>query len=362
MRKGLDSGHDHSAPGNGGASQGVAPRDLDAVIGRSATVEEEQFLREFELQIARSIAADRADELTPAPQQRAFPPEAVRPPKPKSGGNGEAKSPSGIYRANAGSGEVPRSAASQQAPRPASAAPSAQPPQRTVASEAPPGVSDPQETAGLPATGAILELATGQIVIYDRHIPEQQIQMVLLLRPDGSVKTEVLNLRLGCKYREIGALPPKDVVAMQVAQVWHRAQVLFHLTNFGDSRLVPVPATQAAPEPQVKREATRGAEWPDEETPSLPKVKWSEPGSGPAGMTLHRGQRIRITMSPNRFWDAVYWGNNGAEAVVAHQTHGDWAVTYVNLSRFGADAVTVEGMMTDREIWELEEILKRTYL
>lgn len=368
MRKGLDSGKDRSASGNSGAPQVVTPQNLDSVVGRSATLEEEQFLREFEQQIARSIAVDRASDLMPAPQQRAFPPESVRPATSKSNGNGngngrgEPRAINGIYRANGGASDAPpRTAASEPTPPPA--APPAQPPQWTsVVGAAPQSAPAAASTEGLPATGAILELATGQIVVFDRDIPEQQVQMVLVLKPDGTVKAEVLNLRFGCQFREIGVLPPKDVLAMHVGQVWYRAQVLFHLHNFGDSRVIPTPSAAPAAEPPVKREATRGAEWPDVETPQLPRVKWSEPGDGPGGLTLVRGQRIRITMAPGRSWDAVYWGNNGAEAVVAHQTHGDWAVTYVNLSRFAPDAVTVEGQMTEREVWELEEILKRTYL
>lgn len=359
MRKGLDSGRDRSAPGNGGASQGVSPQELDSIVGRSATVEEEQFLRDFEQKIAESIAADRASDQMPSTQQRAFPPEAVRPPKPKS--NGDA--PSGSGEAGIPNDDRRATPAGGEAHRPAPVAAPAQPPHWTAVAEAPQNIPASPEPSGLPPVGAILALATGQIVVYDRHIPEQRIQMVLLLRPDGTVKAEMLNLRFGCQYREIGVLPPEDVLVMHMAQVWHRAQVLFHLTNFGDSRLIPVPAAPAAPAgPEVKREATRNAVWPDVETPQLPRVKWSEPGNGPAGMTLHRGQRIRITMAPGRSWDAVYWGNNGTESVMAHQTNGDWALTHLNLSRFGADAVTVEGMMTDREMWELEEILKRTYL
>ena len=351
MRKGAKSGHDRSTPANGGASRNLGSGDLDSIVGRSATLEEEQFLRDFEQKIAQSIVANRESELMPRPEQRAFPPESVRPPKPKSNGNGngEARIPNGSPAEYTAKRDEPRPVAvaePPEAPRPVLVAAPARP--RTES-----------QTAGLPAVGAILELSTGQIVVFDRDVDEQQIQMVLELRADGTVKAEAVNLRFGCQYREIGALPAKDVLAMHVGQVWHRAQLLFHLHEFADSHLVPVTPVR---EPEVKREPTRNADWPDVEAPQLPRVKWSEPGNGPGGLPLHRGQRVRISMGHNRSWDAVYWGNSGAEAVVAHQTHGDWAITNVNLSRFAPEAVTVEGEMTEREVWELEEILKRTYL
>ncbi len=47
---------------------------------------------------------------------------------------------------------------------------------------------------------------------------------------------------------------------------------------------------------------------------------------------------------------------------MAHQTHGDWALTRLDLSRFAEENIVLGVLMTDREIWELEEFIKRTYL
>ncbi len=246
--------------------------------------------------------------------------------------------------------------------------PGALPTQRSGLAPQPSAASSANAPTGaLPPDGSILHLATGQVIVIDRDVPDSGYQMVLLLNADGSVSAEKMNLRLGCQFRKIGRLSADDVVNVHVAHKWHRSHIVFNLDRFEDARLIPeagAPETQELVEPEL-----RDAEWPapgsaPQEKIQLPKdEKRAEAArQGQTKTGLKRGQRLTITFGPNRSWDAVYWGGDGTGTLVAHQTHGDWALTRLDLSRFAEENVVLGILMTDREIWELEEFIKRTYL
>jgi len=223
-------------------------------------------------------------------------------------------------------------------------------------------------TGALPPDGAILHLATGQVIVIDRDVPDSGYQMVLLLNPDGSVSAEKMNLRLGCQFRQIGRLSADDVVNVHVAHKWHRSHIVFNLDRFEDARLIPEAGVAETQEELVEPEL-RDANWPapgsaPQEKIQLPKdEKRAEAARlGQTKTGLKRGQRLTISFGPNRSWDAVYWGGDGTGTLVAHQTHGDWALTRLDLSRFAPENIVLGPLMTDREVWELEEFIKRTYL
>jgi len=226
----------------------------------------------------------------------------------------------------------------------------------------------PSSASGtLPPDGAILHLATGQVIVIDRDVPDSGYQMVLLLNPDGSVSAEKMNLRLGCQFRQIGRLSADDVVNVHVAHKWHRSHIVFNLDRFEDARLIP--ETSSAESQELVEPELRDAEWPapnsaPQEKIQLPRDEKRDEAArqGQTKTGLKRGQRLTISFGPNRSWDAVYWGGDGTGTLVAHQTHGDWALTRLDLSRFAEENIVLGVLMTDREIWELEEFIKRTYL
>lgn len=231
-----------------------------------------------------------------------------------------------------------------------------------------PAASGGTAAGALPPDGAILHLATGQVIVIDRDVPDSGYQMVLLLNPDGSVSAEKMNLRLGCQFRQIGRLSADDVVNIHVAHKWHRSHIVFNLDRFEDARLIPEAGGAEKQEELVEPEL-RDAEWPSpdsapQEKIQLPKdEKRAEAArQGQTKTGLKRGQRLTISFGPNRSWDAVYWGGDGTGTLVAHQTHGDWALTRLDLSRFAPENIVLGPLMTDREVWELEEFIKRTYL
>jgi hypothetical protein len=252
-------------------------------------------------------------------------------------------------------------------PRAGVAKPGLPPTPRAGHASAPSAPSAGSPAGALPPDGAILHLATGQVIVIDRNVPDSGYQMVLLLNPDGSVSAEKMNLRLGCQFRQIGRLSADDVVNVHVAHKWHRTHIVFNLDRFEDARLIPetsAPETQELVEPEL-----RDAEWPapgstpQEKIPLPRDEKRAEAArQGQTKTGLKRGQRLTISFGPNRSWDAVYWGGDGTGTLVAHQTHGDWALTRLDLSRFAEENIVLGALMTDREIWELEEFIKRTYL
>ena len=107
--------------------------------------------------------------------------------------------------------------------------------------------------------------------------------------------------------------------------------------------------------------ATRDAEWPSADHQVPPRVEMPAEPSRPEKKGMARGQRLRIQFRDGHSWDAIFWGGEGTETMVLHRTHGDWALMHLDLSRFSADQIVTADMMTEREIWEMQEIIKRTY-
>ena len=76
---------------------------------------------------------------------------------------------------------------------------------------------------------------------------------------------------------------------------------------------------------------------------------------------MQRGQRFKLNMGGKRTWEAIFWGGDGTGTMMIHKTSGDWALTRLDLSRFAEENIIPKDIMSKREIWEMKEILKRTY-
>jgi hypothetical protein len=173
-----------------------------------------------------------------------------------------------------------------------------------------------------------------------------------------------MNLRQTA-YEKIGQVPVDDMVSINIAQVWHRAHILFHLDRFDDSVLIPPGANGQSS--VTDNTATRSADWPANaedfnKEKSLPEM--DDPTNAEQGKTpykLKRGQEFTIDFGEGRAWTAIYWGGDGTGNLVVHDTHKEYALTRLDFNRFPPESVKVGKMLDKRKIWEIQEYLKRIY-
>ncbi len=216
----------------------------------------------------------------------------------------------------------------------------------------------------LPPEGSILWLDSGDIALLDRCSPKLDQQLLLLLNDDGTLNSVRLNLRQ-TPYEKIGQVPVDDMVSINIAEVWHRAHILFHLDNFKDSVLIPAGANGQAP--ASSRTPTRSADWPahaedfnkEKELPEKDDPTNVEQGKTP--YKLKRGQEFTIDFGAGRSWTAIYWGGDGTGSLVVHNTHDEYALTRLDFKRFPPESVKVGEMLDERKLWEIQEYLKRMY-
>ncbi|MFW5870056.1 MAG: hypothetical protein ACOCVL_00175 [Candidatus Sumerlaeota bacterium] len=214
-----------------------------------------------------------------------------------------------------------------------------------------------------PAEGAILWLETGEIALLDRVSKQSESQLVVVLLPGGEIDIRPVNLR-ETAFEKLGRMPEDDLVNIHIAKSWYRAHILFHLDKFEDAPLIPRGAGTPG---QESKTSTRSADWPEHSeelysTTTLPKK--DDPSNAIKGKTpfrLKRGQRFTIDFGENRAWDAIYWGGDGTGSLVVHNTHDEWALTRLDFKRFPKENVHPGEMLSEREIWEIEEYLKRMY-
>lgn len=234
----------------------------------------------------------------------------------------------------------------------------------------------------LPPSGAIVALKTGQVVILDREVEGVPYQLVLSLLQNGSVKSLGINLRQCESFKELGQIGPKDLLDIHIAGAWQHHMIVAYLIDPHDTDYLPNPAMDEAPkrvyEPAVApapqpvaapRPVVSVAAPTVQQAPVFTPAPNPEPAPQPekqlppAPFGLKQGQHVQINFGPGRSWDAVYWGESEDKGtLVAHKTHGDWQLAPIDLQRFTEKKVVIGDMMSDRELWEFQEIIKRTYL
>lgn len=358
---------------------------FDLLEKSEAKPEDEAFLQDFARQIRERHSRSGGLRETPATQRAVHVNESLKVYSmgDANGSDASGEDPASDHSRKISAGRKARSVASASSRRMQERTEPASPKSKTQQPRRRPNMTANQD---LPPEGSILHLSTGQIVIFDRDVPGQRYQMALVLNPDGSLTAEGLNLRLGCEYEIIGCMIPDDVVSLHIAKVWHRPQLLIHLDRYEDANLIPgeskkdqTPPTREPRRAPGRREPTRAPERPAPGNAPPAKSRAANGGRkdapangqpatiGPNGTDeliekgMRRGHHFKLNMGGKRTWDAIFWGGDGTGTLMVHKTHGDWALTRLDLSRFADKNIVFEDMMSDREIWEMKEILKRTY-
>jgi hypothetical protein len=215
-------------------------------------------------------------------------------------------------------------------------------------------VSRPVETPSnhqpeLASPGAILLLNERTLAIYQRAVPEKEYHLVLVLAPNGAVKLQGLALQAH-QIEELGKLPPQFFDQLQSNMRWSRDLIVFHCYRYEDVCRVPAGAEALAQSEAHHTPVPDSYTAPTHSAPARP-----EPDTTPDGMPNRRGQRLQIKFGAN-VWEAVYWGKDAQNHVVAHQTYQKWALMHLDLDRF-ANGLVIDPVIDDNLIAEIERNL-----
>lgn len=185
----------------------------------------------------------------------------------------------------------------------------------------------PQQPARTPAQrfqpGAILVLNGQDLVVYQRPVPSKEYDLVLALQRDGRTRSEGVALD-GHQIEEIGRVVQPWFEYLQSRAQWDRDLIVFHLSDFSHVGKVPHPDRRSAQGPATEN----------------------------GGGRLRRGERLKINFG-NNTWEAIYWGRDSQGDVVAHSTHGNWALMHLDLKRF-SNGLTTEGPVDSGLIDQIE--------
>ncbi|HBF32924.1 TPA: hypothetical protein DDW35_00025 [Candidatus Sumerlaeota bacterium] len=220
----------------------------------------------------------------------------------------------------------------------------------------------PAPSIPLPPTGAILLLPDEQVAVFQHDTQSNggNLDSVLLLNPNGSLRPEGLSILEEGQWEQIGQIPPDHLPALRSKLMWNRHHIVFHLAKFTDARFVPhikTGAPKPAPQPvqPSTTESTRHANWPN---PSPEEIaEESTPIS--AESALVRGQVLSIEFTPGRSWEAVYWCEDAQGTVVAHNTNRHWSLMHLDLTRF-QDSLVLSKQLEPAEIAAIESELLET--
>jgi len=220
--------------------------------------------------------------------------------------------------------------------------------------ETPPSAGPRPNGKPVPSPGAILRLATGELVVFDQDVPARDYQLAYHLLPDGAASPEGICLLDAYEFEQIGLLSNEVLGAIRRTKSWDRDQIVFHLNSLRFAEFVPKAQAPGAP-PSPRAQAQQPpAEPASVKAPSPQKAK-EEPTE------FQRGQRLKIVFDKQRSWKAVFWGADEMGMVLAHKTGGTWAFMHLDLSRFADSIVLEDGILTEKEQYELAEDVKRTH-
>lgn len=210
-------------------------------------------------------------------------------------------------------------------------------------------VGEPVSPGELAAPGAILLIGERTLAIYQKAVPDKEYHLVQVLCPNGATKTQGLALHAH-QFEEIGALPPNHFEQSQRAGTWDRDLIVFHCYRYEDVCRIPQPLGSGTASTETAPRSTDSAvDTPVATSPSVPAVsEQSTPDS------LRRGQRLQIKFGANA-WEAVYWGRDNQNHVVAHKTYQKWSLMHLDLERFANSLVA--DPVDDRLIAEIETSL-----
>ncbi|MCH8332534.1 hypothetical protein IIC65_01240 [Candidatus Sumerlaeota bacterium] len=201
--------------------------------------------------------------------------------------------------------------------------------------------------------GTILALDDEDLVVYRRAVTAESYDMVYSLLGDGAVKIDGVEFEKH-EVTELGQLSTEDFKKLQHEMRWSRELIAENCPDPEAAARIPDP-TGAEPVSRAPAEAGAGSfssqsggvktqappvkpSWVEDLTQQESAARVVE--SKPQGKTrIRRGQIITLNIS-GRTWDAVYWGRDKKGTVVAHSTHGQWALMHLDLNQY-KDTMTI---------------------
>ncbi|GAB4324610.1 MAG: hypothetical protein Kow0059_20310 [Candidatus Sumerlaeia bacterium] len=301
---------------------------------------EESILRE------RQLLEHAEDETPPKPVQRPAPRSTAQP-APAAAQQPAEPTPPAVKA-------PPPPAAS---PRP----PAAQAPDQNAPSASTPSPQDGDQRQALFQQGDILKMDDGTLAVYQGPVKGKEYDMTLFLNPDGRVEPRgVMIYAYDCE--KIGHLPPLYFEKLRHLMAWNRDLIVFHLDRYEWCKHVPFPTNPAlhrAPDktPLPHRTPLPPRQHRPGETDRIERS--ASPSQSRPEQMLQKGRRIAFKMGANE-WHAVYWGRDELGHLVAHQTHGEWALLHLDLERFGS-AIQYNGLLGPDELREMEQSILKKY-
>jgi len=197
------------------------------------------------------------------------------------------------------------------------------------------------------SSGAILLLNQRTLVVYKKPVPDKEYHLVLVICPNGAVKTQGIVLE-GHEVEELGSLPQAWFERLQGEMRWERDLIVFHCYRYED--VFKIPLADSFEEPREADPSPVEAETRNAAAPAPKPEK--------ANGSLRRGQKLLIKFGSN-MWDAVYWGKDDQGQVIAHRTYGTWSLMHLSLERF-ANNLTIEPEVDQNLIQEIEQSLMQS--
>jgi len=219
-------------------------------------------------------------------------------------------------------------------------------PATPVATQPLPGARKSTSSAAY-STGAILLLNQRMLAVYKKPVPEKEFHLVLVLCPNGAVRTQGVVLE-GHEVEELGSLPQAWFERLQGEMSWERDLIVFHCYRYEDVCKIPL-----AESIEELRETDPAPAEPETRNVAAPAPKPEK-----ANSSLRRGQKLLIKFG-NNIWDAVYWGKDDQGQVIAHRTYETWSLMHLSLERFASN-MTIEPEVDLNLIQEIEQSLMQS--
>lgn len=176
--------------------------------------------------------------------------------------------------------------------------------------------------------GDIFYLEDKSLVIFKKEVPAKEYDFVLELKKNGKIEPKGICL-YAYERMKIGHLPEQQLEAMALSLTWKRDLIVYHLSDYGFSQLIPRPTSDK----------------------HMLKDQQAVPHRSDNNKPV-RGERFTISIGEKK-WDGVYWGKDVLGTVVTHNTNGTWMLMHLDLSRF-EDTLEYGVILSQKEIEEIE--------
>lgn len=194
--------------------------------------------------------------------------------------------------------------------------------------------------------GAIVMWDEKFVGLYIRPERSKGYDLVYIMTDNGRLSPKGIVLH-AYGVQVLGQVPMALYEQMEKTLILNRDAIVANLFDPQDGKWIPYVQRTATPTPAP-------APTPP---PSMQGAQRTPSPSRPMLHQLKRGARISIKIG-DKSWDAVYWGRDVQNYIVAHDSHGQWALMHLNLSRF-KDSIETKGMLTSDELENIARHLLR---